>query len=258
MRTKLKGLWILLLKLEIMKIEPVFKTTLAEDVPTGPQGQPAHKKGSEVNIASMIETKRLGSFLMVTPNPVFFYLNSAEENIKDIGRLLRKIDSTNKQVVFPGSSVKPAQTFRDLDDRLVYQFYEKAIEVPILLFTAIEAFSNQLIPKDFVYKKKKAGLLIFERGKMMNKVEVERWVGSDEKLSKVLHGIKNKQLKDTHLWSEYKKIKKLRDEVTHLKTREQSSVVAYNQLYKDLVDVDYQGLFNSTKELIEFYVPDYF
>ena len=136
-----------------MKIKPIFKTTLAEDMPRGPQGQPAHKKGSEVNIASMIDTKRLGRFIMVTPNPIYFYLNSAEHKIVEINKLLEKIDSTNKQVLFPGSPDKPAETFRDLEDSLLYEFYEKAIEVPVMLFTAIEAFVNQLIPTEYSYNK---------------------------------------------------------------------------------------------------------
>ena len=240
-----------------MKIEPIFKTTLAEDMPPGPQGQPAHKKGSEVNMASMIETKRLGKFIMVTPNPIFFYLNSAEQKIKEIEELLKNIDSKNKQVSFQGSPGKPADTFRDLDDHLLYEFYEKAIEVPVMLFTSIEAFVNQLIPTEYRYNKN-SKWFFWKKRSILNKIEVERRIGTDEKLSKVLFELRKKQIKKSHLWSDYKQIKRIRDEVVHLKTREQKSVVAYNQLYKDLIDINYSELFNSTKKIIEFYIPDYF
>lgn len=241
-----------------MKIAPIFRTTLAEDMPPGPQGQPAHKKGAEIVMSCVLDTSKLGRFGMVTPNPVFFYLNYAEESINNTSVLLKKIDSSNKEWhMFAATETTPDDKFRDLDGDQIYEFLQKAIIIPIFLFTALEAFTNQLIPTNYIYKKS-SSLLFWKSFKNMNKVEIERRMSTGDKLSIILTQLRNKQIKDTHLWQKYRKLKDLRDELIHLKTREQQSVVAYNELFKTLVDVDYQDLFDSTKKIMEFYIPDYF
>lgn len=240
-----------------MKIAPIFKTTLAQDVPPGPQGQPGHKKGSEVVMSCVLNTKRLKKFGMVTPNPVFFYLNIAEQNINEVEDLLSRINDSNKEWHMYGATDKtPADKFRNLDEDQLYTFFQKAISIPIFLFTALEAYANQLIPTDYSYQRR-VKIFFWAKTKKMNKVEVERRIGTDEKLSKILYDLRHKQIKDTPIWAKYKELKRLRDDLIHLKTQEQKSVVAYNELYRILVDVNYQELFNTTKQVIEYYIPDY-
>ena len=241
-----------------MKIAPIFKTTLAEDVPPGPQGQPAHKKGAEVVISSVLDSKNLGRFGMVTPNPVFFYLNYAEQNIKEGQELLKRINLSNKEWrMFGPTDTNPSDKFRDLNKDQLYSYFQKAITVPIFLFTAIEAFANQLIPNHYVYHQR-SKLFLWRIQKRVSKLEIERKFSTDKKLTAVLFELKGKQIKTTSLWAQYRKLKNLRDELIHLKTREKQSVVAYNALLQELIDVNFISLFEATKKIMEYYIPDYF
>lgn len=241
-----------------MKIQPILKTTLAKDMPTGPQGQPSHKKGSEVVASCVLDTKNLGRFGMVTPNPVFFYLDYAEQNINSATRLLSKINKSNKEWhMYATTDVTPSDKFRNLNSNQLHEYLQRAITIPIFLFTALEAFTNQLIPTDYTYQKLPK-VFFWKRSKIMNKVEIERWMSTDEKLTTIIAQLRNKQIKSTPLWPKYKELKKLRDELVHLKTREKQSVVAYNDLFKKLIDIDYRDFFDTTKKIMEYYIPDYF
>lgn len=239
-----------------MKIEPILKTTLAQDMPPGPQGQPGHKKGAEVVVASMINSRNLGRFTVVTPNPVFFYLNSAERHILETKTLIKKINQSNKEWhMYNDTDALPNDKFRNLNKDQLYIYIEKTILIPIFLFTAIEAFANQVIPKSATYSRVQMRWPFYVR---MDREQIERYLSTGEKLSLILRNAYGKNIKGVHLWDSFRKIKRLRDELVHLKIQDQSSVVAYNDLFLRLIDTDFEKLFDDTKEIMKFFVPSYF
>ena len=237
-----------------MKINPIFKSTLAEDVAAGPQGQPAHKKGTEVAFASIIDTKKLGKFGMVTPNPVFFYLSFAEQLIDGFKAELITINSSQKEWhMFGPTDTAPTDKFRNLDKDLLYSCIQKAMAIPIFLFTAMEAFANQMIPEDYIYEKEINNEII-----KFDKKQIEGRIGTEEKMGVILSGIYGKELKQSPLWAIFKDLKDLRDSLVHLKTDGVHYIRAYEGIYGKMVDTDYKIFFENIKGIMIFFVPKYF
>mgnify|MGYP001441086315 CR=1 FL=1 len=238
-----------------MKINPIFRTTLDRDLPAGPQGQPAHKKGESVASASLIKTNKLGHFLMVTPNPIFFYLNFSEHLIEEFKNELLLINNSKKEWhMYKPTDTTPAEKFRNLDGDLLYSCIQKAIAIPIFLFTAIEAFVNQAIPEGYTYRTTNKKGFVIE----FNKAEIERNLGTEEKLGIIMNEIHGKKLKQDSLWNYFMELKEMRNNLIHLKTRGKHMVVAYDSIYAELIDLDFDTFFKKTKEIMEFFIPDYF
>lgn len=237
-----------------MKINPIFKTTLAKDMPAGPQGQPVHEKGTEFSFASAIDTEKLGKFIMVTPNPVFFYFNFTEQLIEEFKNELISIDSSQKEWhMFGSADTTPTDKFRNLDNDLLYSCIQKAMAIPIFLFTAMEAFANQMIPENYIYKAKRADKVL-----EFDKKQIERCVGTEEKIGIILSDIYSKELKQSPLWAIFKDLKDLRDSLVHLKTGGVHYIRAYEGIYGKMIDTDYEIFFENIKGIMIFFVPKYF
>jgi hypothetical protein len=105
------------------------------------------------------------------------------------------------------------------DQGPLFDFFEDFIAHVTFVYTAIEAFANEVLPRDFRYtfKLKKTG-----EERIYDKHEIERNVNLDEKLHLVLPPIVGvASPKGTRVWERYKTIKKLRDRIIHLKSVDQ-------------------------------------
>lgn len=225
-----------------MQINPIWKTTLAKDIPPGPQGQPAHKAGAIVAIANEVSSKALGEFLLTTPNPVCFYLDIVEKNIQRRNKLVNELNKSTK-------IVRLKKDFKKFEETDLYELFEISIAIPIFLFTALEAFSNQLIPTNYQYASDKG---------ILGKIEIERKLSLDKKFKKIIDKVENKNLSKTKMWPLFMKIKDFRDELVHLKTRGAETVEAYNHIYAKLIDTDFKDWYEACIDIIEYYKTDYF
>ena len=100
----------------------------------------------------------------------------------------------------------------------LFDYFELFLSHVVFSFTAIEAFANEAIPDSYVHEK-----LEKDGTKTMNKQEIERATNLDEKLHLVLPkalGISSP--KRTKLWQNYRKLKKMRDRIIHLKKVDRS------------------------------------
>lgn len=242
-----------------MKIKPLLETTLAEDVPAGPQGQPSHKKGATVVFSSLIKTKKFGSLAIVTPNPVFCYLNKAENLIQSINQQSEDIKkSMQNWAMFSAIDKNPSEFIKSANKDSFNNFVENSSLIPILLFSSVEAFINQVIPESFIYLKSKKKIFFIKRVIKLNKSDIVRQIGTEEKLCKILKQIFNKDIKNEPLWDEFRKLKILRDEIIHLKQRSNQYLNSYNHIFISLIDADYMRFFENVKSTIEFFKPDFF
>ena len=223
-----------------MIIRPIFTTYLAEDMPAGLQGQPAHKKGSALSFACQLNTAKLGNFVMTTPNPVFLFLDFAEKTILRMQDIFPEINSSTNSVIFAN---EPA--LRKLDEKLLYEYLECATIVPILLCSALEAFANQLISENFIYKGK-------------SKLEIERYISFDDKYKKVLRKARGISIFNQPYWTDFSKTKELRDKLIHLKTAGKTYLKAYDDIFMELVDFDFSVQLKNSEDIIKLFVPDFF
>ncbi len=114
----------------------------------------------------------------------------------------------------------------------VYDYLEEIMASIIFAHTAIEAFANEEIPEDYVYESEKpsSGILV-----AFQKDSVERRISLDEKLGSILPKTKNLPTpKGLKIWSDYVELKRLRDRIVHLKSRDRAHSKA-NDLFPDSI-----------------------
>ncbi len=249
-----------------MKIQPIFATTLAEDFYSA--WGTLHPKGTKVSFATGLLTKRFGKFLMTTPDPVSLNLDLAEKMIEEAKRVEAEIKEAKNNLVFsklnntpsatPLNSIKndpSAEVFKKYDEQKLYNYLELSISAVVHLVTAVETFVNILIPHDYAHTERV--LFLFKR--KIFKPEIERYFTLQRKIE-LLARIKQKQdIKQQVFWESFKKIKRLRDEVIHLKSfRHNSNLVkVYNPIFITLFDIDLSKIFVEIKNLINYIEPTY-
>lgn len=102
----------------------------------------------------------------------------------------------------------------------LFDFFEQFAAHVVFAFTALESLTNEIIPEDYSYTtvEGRTGQIIYSRE------EIERYVSLDEKLLQVLPSALNVESpKGLHIWGEYKKLKKVRNRIIHLKTTDRGS-----------------------------------
>lgn len=168
-------------------------------------------KCSRLTVVSVIQLTKKKQLTLPIPNATASMLNAsaiAYNNAKKL-RAESEIDKTLKNDV----------TFRTEKDAIDY--VERMIEAIILAFSAVEAFANESIPVDYIYKKHSKNAIEAEN---VNKQEIERYSSTDEKLSQILPSVFNcKSPKGSISWDGYKQLKRVRDRIIHMKTEDRKS-----------------------------------
>ena len=101
----------------------------------------------------------------------------------------------------------------------LFDYFEQFSSHIVFSFTALEAFANEMIPKEFEYKTERKGVIT-----ILKKHEIERIVSLDEKLHSVLpEAIGVSTPKGKKSWQHYKLLKSMRDRVIHLKSVDRSA-----------------------------------
>ncbi|MCM2475248.1 hypothetical protein HGO38_17350 [Rhizobium sp. CG5] len=97
----------------------------------------------------------------------------------------------------------------------LFDYFQSTMAEIVMAFSAIEAFANESIPSGYTY------LFTQQDGKVvpLTGLELERRVSLDEKLSSLLPAVHSiNSPKGRKPWERYRKLKALRDRLTHLKS----------------------------------------
>jgi hypothetical protein len=109
----------------------------------------------------------------------------------------------------------------------LFDYFGDFMAEVIFSFTALEAFSNEVIPQDFLYSYKKTKN---DPPRNLAKPEIERLISLDEKLKKILPSALNvKSFGGSVLWQDYKQLKAIRDRLIHMKSIDRKSSGAEHQ-----------------------------
>lgn len=154
---------------------------------------------------------------------------------------------------------KAVRPFEDLnmkegvDLHNFYIYYGYASNCVISLFTALESFVNYLIPDDRIFEKEITG----KRIELYNKEQIQRWLTTDEKIKNVLFTFTGKNFfqKQSEHTSRIDNLKKLRDELIHVKADE--NLENQKSIIKKLVDFKYDETLESVSKFINFYKPNF-
>ena len=174
-------------------------------------------------------------FLMLEPNPVTFYFSlsfDAVYQLEDARKIFESIlddDPDSKTVIFS------------------YIFKVSSVGIIFSSF-ALEAFMNQMLPDYAQFKYK---------GKLVDKNHIQRWATFDDKIKNIIPQLCNKDfgLKYPKKMDTILKLKKIRDELTHLKEQRKNGFTSYDDIYQDILDLNLKSIVVAVKGFINFYHP---
>lgn len=217
-------------------------TTLGEDW-RSPWTNDFYKKGSRLYLTSIIPLSGGKTLSIPVPNATALCLNSSRRSWASAMEIRKgsKIDpSIKKTVIFPSETD-------------AFDFIESSFEAVLMAYAALEAFSNELIPDSYEHHSFRNSKIIME---VMKKADIERWLSLDEKLSVVMPaalGVASP--KQSRCWSGFKKLKKIRDRITHMKADDRrSSGPEKETLWNSVFHIE--SPHRQAKDVIDFFVSE--
>lgn len=191
------------------------------------------KKDGKNNILSYYAPNNVGILLSIA--------NKALLNAQTIYK--EKIDPSNHY----HTDILEGTTGNALSGKtlIVYEFIE-AIQTSIVFgYTAIEAFTNLSIDKDFQYKN-----IINSKGiiEVYDKEAIERWLSLGVKISNILVDIYEcDSIKNNKIWSNFKRFEECRNEIIHQKS------IDINSFYEKYFNEEIFELCNVPEKIIKFF-----
>ena len=171
------------------------------------------------------------------PNPVTFYFALAFDSTRQIDIAKGNLEGTLTSSAISGAK---AQSFSFI--------FRVGSVIVIFSFLALEAFLNQMLP-DYA--------LIEHKGKMLTKNKIQRWSSFEDKLNTIIPNLFGKNFREQHpkKLEKIMVLKRLRDELTHLKEVNNSGFTSYDEIYQDMLATDLKSIVFAVKTYINFYSP---
>lgn len=249
-----------------MKIKPIFTTTVTKDTYNA-DGSLWLEKGAKVAFSSSFTTNKFGEFSLLAPNPVHLFIGNVDYLIGEIKKVTEEINKGNKILVFSKLvngvnkyttdellKLDPtAKQIRKLDEDLLYKYLFFAVSCLVSMVAAIEAWISQELPDDYKHTR------VDKNGKVkeLTKQEIEAVMRLEEKLEIVAKNSDKTDFKQKQFWQRFKKVKKLRDDIVHLKTKGSSLVNRNDTLFKDIFELNFNESRTAVTSLINYFIPNY-
>lgn len=146
----------------------------------------------------------------------------------------------------------PAGTINPKDDASFFDLLEKRMVVIVFAYTALESFANESIPDGHIFKRGRDDKKCTEE---YTKEQTE-FLSLDIKLNSVLSPIFNvKPPKGFHVWTKYVFIKKIRDRIIHMKSKDrQSTSPTDDTIWKELLNKSHSNVAIDAKNIIGHYL----
>lgn len=177
-------------------------TTLASDMPAGPQGQPAHQAGAEVVLVESVQIEGLGGVGFPTPRPSELLLHAAAGDLKRATRLGRQCLSQAKAVRWTQPGIEHEIT----NDQLLFDFFGSAMAGLMLAYAAVDARLNELFTQPVQHK-----------GERVPVEQVQGYWSAQRKLEHILRDRGDAWLGEEDV-AGLAELKELRDMAVHVRT----------------------------------------
>ncbi len=138
---------------------------------------------NELAFVQVIERVKIDSteIEFLRPNQVAICLSVATRSMKKAKKIYNRIIKRTR-------SACNCTLAMNSEHKEIYDYFEYIQEMIVFTYTAIEAFANISIPKDFTYERYNSRRI----KEILNKESIERWVPTSEKIEKIipllLHG----------------------------------------------------------------------
>jgi len=175
-----------------------------------------------------------------TPNNIALSMNIMKKSFKRSFAMYNKLISSKKDKKID---------FKDSERFELFDLFEELQTSIIFGYVAVEAFTNAAIPEDFTFKK------INEKGieETWSKENIERWMQTSEKISKILPEIlKSTDIKLELFWTNFKDLEKIRNKIIHQKTINKGTELNQS-LYKDMLSPTIFQTIKSSIKVIDFF-----
>jgi hypothetical protein len=181
--------------------------TLAEAVPAGPQGQPAHAAGAKIVVVNDVYLDEVGMVSMDVPKPSTLFLEVAEAHAKQALRIRPNLARQIRPIRWgqPGSS---NQQFSNVQP--VFDYLQEAMAAVLLTYAALDNAANEAMPADFS--------MTDSSGATVHRTQIEGYWGITKRLTLVLPAITGRSSILTakpDVWSTLQTLKQLRDDLGH-------------------------------------------
>jgi hypothetical protein len=139
------------------------------------------------------------------------------------------------------------------DEAAVFDLLEMRMASIVFAYTALEAFANEYIPGDFVYKQtKKSGEV-----SAFTKDDIERYLSLNEKIMSLLPGILGVEpiKKGSSLWNRYSALRDFRDRIVHSKAKDRlKSGLNDKTLWSALFGKQFRNFSEDATELVAYFM----
>ena len=171
------------------------------------------------------------------PNEISLSMNIANNSLK-------KSQSLRKSILKKIGNSKNKKFFEN-DVGEIYDYLEEAQKTIVFSYKAIEAMCNSAIPEDYIYKKSSNKKGVQE---IYDKLGIERWVSTTEKVSKILPDVYNCISPERQqFWGHFKNLENLRNDIIHSKSSSTSKVLS------ELLSGDIDKYVRSCNDLLKFF-----
>lgn len=218
-------------------------STIAEDTFIPWTGQRI-KKGDELKVVSEVNLPMKKTLVLPLPSLTTLYINNSVQNWNE-ARAIRKENGID-------SSLKKRVVFKS--DKDAFDAIDRTVISVISAYTAIEAFCNDSIPEDHeIWQPKKDGEVLLKSDKQ----SIERNFSTNKKLTEVLPAIFNVHTPQgkNPVWSSYIKLKKMRDSLIHVKSKEVGSIGVNETNLWDKLFV-FEPPYLLAKDVFDWYLKD--
>lgn len=196
------------------------------------------KQDKCVLLQESIDTKMGNKKITLSrPNEISLSMHIANSSLK-------KSQALRKSIIQKIGKDK-SKSFFESDVVEIYDYLEEVQKVIVFSYKAIEAMCNSAIPDDYVHKKSSNKNGVIE---VYDKLGIERWVSTTEKVSKILPDIYScASPTQKPFWSHFKKLEELRNEIIHSKSSSSSQVLS------ELLSSDIDKYVRSCEGLLKFF-----
>ncbi len=178
-------------------------------------------------------------FLLPEGNPVTYYYsiaNSAMPHLEEAKLLLYNILKEENSVYKSNTIVTFSFIFKLSANGIIFSFL------------ALEAFINQCLPE--------YGKIEFKK-KIVDKNAIQRYLSFEDKFKIIVPQVTQKDFINEHPRKvEFLlRLKRLRDQLTHLKEVRKDNLAAYDDIYNDILNADIKKMVNTVKFYINYHKP---
>lgn len=190
----------------------LFETTLATDLPSAYPGGPEHKAGARVVATTLGPRRGAVPLGFETPSTSALALSAAIRAAATAEGLRGSLGY--KPTISPTG---PTESVSDETISELYDFFEHVYVAVVFSYQAIEAFANEEIQRLVTAPQH---LVVRGRNEDLDADACERWLSTDEKLSKLLPSLMHiGRPTKTKWWPDFKGLVRVRDATIHLKAR---------------------------------------